>query len=124
MNYKWIVFTVLFVGIFATNHLAITDRRPLAASIAFTLMVLAVYWLEKMYGKKVEPVKDERTELISMKAFYYGSMGFLVALMYELIWLVSADYDSALQFVRLLLPPIGVLLLVLLSSKAYLERVM
>ena len=124
MKYGWLVFTVLFVGIFATNHLAITERRPLAASITFTLMVLAVYWLEKVYGKKVEPVKDERTELISTKAFYYGSTGFFVVLMYELIWLTSKDPNTVLQFVKLLLLPIGAFVVVMVGSKAYLERVM
>lgn len=123
MDYRWLNFIVLFVGILATNHLAITEKRPLAASISFTLMVLAVYWLEKVYGEKVEPVKDERTELISMKAFYYGAIGFFVVLMYELIWLTSSAPDAFLQFVKLLLPPIGVSVVMMVGSKTYLERV-
>ncbi|ASJ07879.1 hypothetical protein A3L11_01030 [Thermococcus siculi] len=124
ISYRWLLFIVLFVGIFATNYLAMTVKEPLAASAAFTLMVLSVYGLEKFYNRGPEKVTDERTDLINMKAFYYGSLALIVTLMFEFIWLVSEDYETAVLMAKYLLMPFGAMIAVVVLSKAYLERVM
>jgi uncharacterized membrane protein len=123
VSYRWLNFIVLFVGIFTTNHLALTARKPLAASATFIIMVVSVYLLEKFYNGGPEKIVDERTELIRLKSIYYGSFALLVALMLELIWLVSEDYETAVLMTKYLLMPCGVMIAVLLISKAYLERV-
>lgn len=122
--YRWLLFIVLFVGILATNHLALTAKKPFAASATFIIMVASVYLLEKFYNRGPEKIVDERTELIRLKSIYYGSLALLVALMLELIWLISEDYETAVLMTKYLLMPCGAMIAVLVISKAYLERVM
>jgi hypothetical protein len=123
LSYRWLLFIVLFVGIFFTNHFAITAKEPLAASVTFVLMILSVYLLEKFYNRGPEKVSNERTDLIMVKSFYYGSIAFLVALMFELIWLASENNNTALLIGKYLMMPLGMLVVVAAVPKAYLERV-
>ena len=124
MRYRWVLFLVLFIGMYSTNYFTLAARKPLAASLTFTAMIISVYGLEKFYNRGPEKITDERVELIKMKSFYYGSVGFFVAFMYEMIWLASKDYESLVLLSKLFLFPLTVFLILLVGSKAYLEGAM
>ena len=122
MRFGAIHFIFLFTTIFLMGYYSRTNTY--LSWFLFTLVWLGTWALAKAYEKKVEPVGDERTELITMKSFYHG-MGFgFIVLGYELIWLAGHDYETVVLLSKWLLLPMlaGVLAAALL--KAHYERVM
>ncbi len=122
MRFGVIHFVFLFTTIFLMSYYSRTSTY--LSWFFFTLVWLGTWALTKTYGKKVEPLRDERTELITMKSFYHGiGFGFVI-FGYELIWLAGHDYETVVLLSKwLLLPTLaGVLAAALL--KAHYERVM
>lgn len=100
------------------------NSRP-ALSLVFFMSAVAGTWaIEKFYNAKVEPVGDERAELIKLRSFYHGTLTFLTGITLEFIWLAGNDQESALVFAKLLAVPLTLMVGALVISRAYYSRKM
>ncbi|WP_297435788.1 hypothetical protein [Thermococcus sp.] len=122
MRFGVIHFVFLFTTIFLVSYYSRTSTY--LSWFFFTLVWLGTWVLAKTYEKKVGPLRDERTELITMKSFYQGmGVGFVV-LGYELIWLAGHDYETVVLLSKWLLLSMLAGVLAAAVLKAHYERVM
>lgn len=124
VGYGWLNFLVLFGGIFAMNYFSNVAKNAIAASTAFTLMLLAVYGLKRWYDSTVEKIEDERTESIQLRTLYYGSIAFLIVIAYEIIWMISGGSQDAIVVAKFLVLPLAAFIATALAAKLHLKRVM
>ncbi|NJE43375.1 hypothetical protein [Thermococcus sp. GR6] len=121
-RYRPLIFAFLFV--MYLPMLYFLNSRP-ALSLVFFIGAVAGTWaIERFYNAKVEPVRDERTELIKLRSFYHGTLAFLTGIALEFIWLAGNDQESAIVFAKLLAVPLTLLLGALVISRGYYARVM
>jgi uncharacterized membrane protein len=119
-KYRVILFAFLFT--MYTPMLYFLERNPSLSAFFLVVAVVGAWFIKKTYHRKVEPITDERTELILMKSLSYGFMVFLVGLAFEFIWLASRDQEGALILAKLLIVPMMVSIVSMIVSKEWLER--